>query len=75
MKVIRQLNLEKKEKIGDRGVKLSNSHETIKKYSENIYTYNQKIFKKHVRRRFIITKQLLQLFDQSIHIFEGIFLY
>ena len=38
MKVIRQLNLEKKEKIGDRGVKLSNSHETIKKFSENITT-------------------------------------
>ena len=53
MKVIRQLNLEKKEKIGDRGVKLSNSHETIKKFSENIHNKNQKIFRKHVRRRFI----------------------
>ena len=53
MKVIRQLNPEKKEKIGDRGVKLSKSHETIKKFSENIHTYNQKIFRKHVRRRFI----------------------
>ena len=38
MKVIRKLNPEKKEKIGDRGVKLSNSHETIKKFSENIPT-------------------------------------
>ena len=32
MKVVRQLNWEKKEKIGDRGVTLSNSQETIKNF-------------------------------------------
>ena len=38
MKVVSQLNLEKKEKIGDRGVTLSNSQEILKKFAENIHT-------------------------------------
>ena len=40
MKVVRQLNLEKKERIGDRGVKLLNSQAT-KKFTENIHTPTQ----------------------------------
>ena len=34
MKVTRRLNLKKKEKNGDRGVTLSTSQETIKKFPE-----------------------------------------
>ena len=54
MKVVRQLNLEKKEKIGDRGVTLFNSQETIKSLPKTsippptellCLTLNQKIFK------------------------------
>ena len=60
MKVVRQLNLEKKEKIGDRGVTLLNSQATIKNLPKtSIPTEllclppNQNLFKKHLRRRFI----------------------
>ena len=62
MKEDRQLNLKKKEKIGERGVTSSNSQETIKnllKISRPPPTEllclppNQKILKKHLRRRFI----------------------
>ena len=54
MEVVRQLNLEKKEKIGDRGVTLFNSQETIKSLPKTsipppteplCLTLNQKIFK------------------------------
>ena len=61
-KVIRQLNLEKKEKIGDRGVTLLNSQSTIKNLPKTstpsptellCLPPNQNLFKKHLRRRFI----------------------
>ena len=37
MKVVTQLNMERKEKIGDRGVTLSNNQET-EKFAENVHT-------------------------------------
>ena len=61
MKVVRQLNLEKKEKIGNRGVTLSNSQEIIKNLPKTSIPpptellslpTNQTIFKKILRRRF-----------------------
>ena len=62
MKEDRQLNLKKKEKIGERGVTSSNSQQTIKNLPKIsippptellCLPPNQKIFKKHLRRRFI----------------------
>ena len=62
MKVVRQLNLGKKEKIDDRGVTLSNSQEATKKLRQTsipppiellCLLPNEKIFKTHVRQRFI----------------------
>ena len=38
MKVVRQINLERKKKTGDRGVTLSNSQEILKRFAENIHT-------------------------------------
>ena len=61
MKVVRQLNFEKKEKIVDRGVTLSNSQMTIKNLLKTsirppteliCLLPNQKIFKEHLLRRF-----------------------
>ena len=62
MKVIRQLNLEKKEKIGDRGVTLLNSQVTVKNLPKTpipppiellCLAPSQNLFKKHLSRRFI----------------------
>ena len=62
MKVVRKLNLEKKEKIGDRGVTLLNSQATIQNLPKTsipppsellCLTPNKNIFKKHLCRRFI----------------------
>ena len=62
MKVVRQLNLEKKEKIGDRGVTLLNSQVTVKNLPKTSIPPpiellclhpSQNLFKKHLRRRFI----------------------
>ena len=60
--LVRQLNLEKKEKIGDHGVTLLNSQATIKNLPKTsippptellCLPPNQNLFKKHLRRRFI----------------------
>ena len=44
VKVVRQLNLKKKEKIGDRGVTLSVSHKTIKNMSKTSIPPPTKLF-------------------------------
>ena len=71
MKVVRQLNLGKKEKIDDRGVTLSNSQEITKNLPKTskpppiellCLPPNERIFKKHVRQRFIYQSSFCNYF-------------
>ena len=82
-KVVRPLNLEKKEKIGDRGVTLLNSQATIMNLPKRsippptellCLPPNQNVFKKHLRRRFIYQKNFCTI-NRPIHVFEGSVLY
>ena len=82
-KVVRQLNLEKKEKTGNRGVTLLNSQATIINLPKTsippptellCLPPNQNIFKKHLPRRFIYQKNFCTN-NRPVHVFQGSVLY